>query len=55
MNIAALTLGHNTFTIVQDEQDKRFNKLLGYVLLAFIVVSIVVPYFPVFDIEREKK
>ena len=38
-----------------DFDDQRFNKILLWIVSAFIVVSIVMPFLPVFEIDREKK
>lgn len=35
--------------------DRRFKKITGIVLAIFIATSLVVPFLPVFEIEREKK
>lgn len=40
---------------VADLQEQRFSKILRIVLLAVIVVSFIIPFLPVFDVQREKR
>ncbi|MDX1812514.1 MAG: AgmX/PglI C-terminal domain-containing protein [Gammaproteobacteria bacterium] len=37
------------------EQDKRFIRIVRNVLIAFLVLAIIVPFLPVFDLARDKK
>ena len=38
-----------------DIDDKRFNKILLQVMSVFIVLSLLMPFLPVFEVERERK
>ena len=38
-----------------DFDDQRFNKILLRVVSVFVVLSVVIPFLPVFEVDREKK
>ena len=50
--MSALQLGTNNF---QENEDQRFRKILLWVVSFFIILSVLIPYLPVFEVEREKK
>lgn len=53
-----LTLELRDFTLKQDaviEQDERFKKIVGIVVASVLVLSLIVPFLPVFELERDKK
>ena len=49
----ALQFSHEFFEI--ESEERRFRKILIWVVATFIILSLVMPFLPVFEIEREKK
>ena len=38
-----------------DSNEEKFKKILRWVIVGFLFVSIVIPFLPIFEVEREKK
>jgi len=38
-----------------DSNEQKFKKILFWVIFSFLLVSIVIPFLPIFEVDREKK
>lgn len=53
MHTPTINLNENPWFF--DSNEEKFQKILRWVLAVFLVISLVVPFLPIFEAEREKK